>query len=114
MKLLLLLLLLLPLACRDQDPPERGIEGVWEAQPPAHPLWTYEFRPPHLRQWVVDFGGNITEQHYLYAVVGDTLFASGAGGQRTWLLRFPDDSTCEYRVFTSIHLSPVYRLRRLE
>lgn len=119
-QLLLLSLLLLFLACADVEPlpsdplDAARIEGRWQAQPPAHPLWIYEFNYPHLRQWIVDFGVVITEQEYIYAPKGDTLFVSGAGGQRKWLLYFPSDSVCEYRAFTSIHLSPVYRLHRIQ
>ncbi len=116
---LLLLLSLLLQCCRDQypldpDPHDASrIQGNWRALPPAHPLWNYDFQYPHLRQWIEDFGGTITEQQYIYGTVDDTLFASGPGGTRTWLLYFPDDSTCEYRVAGQV-LQIKYTLRRLQ
>lgn len=106
-------------ACADLDPlaPDprdaAHIEGRWQAQPPAHPEWRYDFDNPHLRQWIVDFGGQITEQEYIYATHRDTLFISGAGGQRTWLLHFPTDSTCEYREWAVFKWSPPTLLKRL-
>lgn len=81
--------------------------------PPAHPEWRYDFSDPHLRQWIVDFGVVITEQEYIYATAGDTVYISGAGGQRVWLVCFPNDTLCEYRQWDVFKWSPVVYLRRL-
>lgn len=111
---LLTLSLSLLLSCSDLDPLPRGIEGRWRTLPPAHPEWQYDFAAPHLRQWIEDLGVIVTEQEYIYAVKEDSVFISGAGGQRVWLVAFPDDSTCIYRLAQPLHNSPPVTLRRVE
>lgn len=113
MKKLLPVLLLLT-HCADVEPLPLGdcdasrIEGRWQDSD-----WNYEFQSPHLRQWI-DIGGTVpVEQKYLYATRGDTLWSSGPGGTRMWLVCFPDDSTCEYRRWDVWKWSPVMRLRRM-
>ena len=105
--------------CRDQYPDEVApcdasrIEGRWVTQPPAHPIWRYEFRYPHLRQWIEDFGVVIADQEYIYAPVGDSVFIGGTGGQRIWTVCFSGDSVCEYRrLMPGVVTPPVVRLRR--
>lgn len=105
--------------CADVEPlpvdpcDARRIEGRWMAVAPSHPLWEYDFsNPPHLVQRIVDFGVVLTVQEYIWAASGDTLFVSGAGGQRTWLVCFPTDSTAEYRQWDVWKWSPVRGLKR--
>lgn len=115
----LLPLLIFLISCADVDPlpPDpfdaaRIQGGAWHTQPPAHPLWIYEFNYPHLRQWIVDFGGVITTQEYLYAPKGDSIFISGAGGTRIWTVYFENDSTCLYRHATGVLQMPPITLKR--
>lgn len=115
MRLLLLLLLYLS-ACRDQDAlpldecDASRIAGRWRGA--FSPKWHYEFREPHLWQWITVGGDTVTRQHYLYATDADTLWASGPGGERMWILCFPDDSTCQMRQWDVWKWSPVRTLRR--
>ncbi len=107
-------------SCRDQDgplPPDpcdaSRIEGIWHDASQS-PYWYYEFNEPHLRQWVEVGGTVVTEQHYLYATSADTLWASGPGGERLWLLCFPTDSTAVYREWNIIKWSPESILKRVQ
>ena len=114
----LFFLLLLPLACRDQYPIEPGpcdasrIEGRWQGE--SAPFWMYDFNPPHLRQQVIVAGVVVADQSYIYGTSADTLWASGPGGERMWLVCFPNDSTCEYREWDVWKWSPVFYLNRIE
>lgn len=111
-----ILLFLIWMSCKDQDtaPPAEcdasRIEGRWRAS--FSPEWYYDFRDPHLWQWIEVGGDTVTRQHYLYATRNDTLWASGPGGERTWLLCFPDDSTCHMRQWNAGKWSPIYLLTR--
>jgi len=86
------------------------IEGVWQDE--HAPFWFYEFHSPHLRQWVEFCGAVVTEQEYIYGTRADTLWASGPGGERTWLLCFTSDTTAEYREWDVFKLSPGYVIVR--
>lgn len=106
-------------ACADLEPLQpdpydaaRIEGGVWHTQPPASPLWVYEFNYPYLRQYIIDFGIVVTEQEYIYAPKHDTLFISGTGGQRTLLLYFENDSTCFFRQITGVLQTPAIEINR--
>lgn len=102
--------------CRDQYPDEpepcdaSRIEGRWQGD--FSPFWHYEFNPPRLRQWVEVGGTVVTEQHYVYGTSADTLWASGPGGERMWLLCFQGDTLAEVREWDVWKWSPVKVLRR--
>lgn len=86
------------------------IEGLWQGE--NSPFWHYEFRPPHLRQWVVFGGIVVTEQEYVYGTRDDSVWASGPGGARLWLVCFPTDSTAEVTNITGVLVQPPMVLRR--
>lgn len=115
----LLLLLLLPPACRDQDylPPDPHdawrVEGRWVTLPPSSPIWHYEFEYPHLRQWIEDFGVVVTQQEYIFAPYGDRLEIAGDGGRRTWEVQFFGDTVMQYRrLLPGVLQMPQVYLRR--
>lgn len=102
--------------CRDQYPTETEpcdaarLVGKWQGM--ESPFWLYDFHYPRLTQWVEIGGTVVTEQHYIYGTSADTLWASGPGGERMWLVCFPNDSVCEYREWDVWKWSPVNLLRR--
>lgn len=111
---------LFALSCRDQYPLEPDpcdasrIDGLWITLPPASPIWRYDFRYPHMRQWIEDFGAVITEQEYIYAPAGDSLFIAGSGGKRVWTVCFFGDSVAEYRrLMPGVVTPPVVYLKRM-
>lgn len=73
-------------------------EGEWQNLD-DNPYWHYEFNYPHLRQWA-EIGGTVISEHaYIYGTKGDTLWASGKGGNIKWVVCFPNDSTADYRAW---------------
>jgi hypothetical protein len=105
--------------CRkDIEPPPSPtdasrIAGEWLAMIPENPEWQYSFRDGFLTQKIEDFGIPVTTQQYVYATKADTVFISGAGGQRKWVVYFECDEIVQIRDIEA-QLAAVKWLKRRE
>lgn len=102
--------------CRDQYPIEpipcdaSRLVGAWQGV--SSPFWLYDFDPPHLRQRVVVAGAVVAEQTYIYGTRNDTLWASGAGGDRVWRVCFVSDTLAEVKDVSGVLQMPAFFLRK--